>query len=61
VIQLRQQQEMVEKERKKDDDYTNIRVHKKTHAELDAIGKRGESMDDIVKKCLEAYKKQNKS
>jgi len=51
---------MVERERRKDEDYTNIRVHKKTHAELDAIGKRGESMDDIVRKCLEAYKKLNR-
>jgi hypothetical protein len=55
---LRQQQQMVE--RKKDEDFTNIRVHKKTHAELDAIGKRGESMDDIVKKCIEAYKDKKK-
>lgn len=43
--------------RKKDADFTNIRIHIKTHEELDAIGRRGESMDDIVQKCLEAYRK----
>ena len=43
-------------ERKKDEDFTNIRIHKNTHAELNSIGKRGESMDDIVRRCLEAYK-----
>lgn len=44
--------------RKKDADFTNIRIHIKTHEELDAIGKRGESMDDIVQKCLAAYREQ---
>lgn len=46
--------------RKKDTDFTNIRVHIKTHEELDAIGKRGESMDDIVQKCLAAYKQMDR-
>jgi hypothetical protein len=33
-----------------------IAVKADTHGELNAIGVKGETMDDIIKKCLKAYK-----
>ena len=34
----------------------NISISDETHAELNRLGKRGESFDDIIKKCIKAYK-----
>jgi hypothetical protein len=42
--------------RKKDEGYTNIRIRTETREELRAIGTYSENMDDIVRKCLVAYK-----
>ena len=42
--------------RKKDEGFTNIRIRGETREELRAIGKYGENMDDIVRKCLAAYR-----
>jgi metal-responsive CopG/Arc/MetJ family transcriptional regulator len=41
-----------------DSNRITITISRKTHDELDGIGKRGESFDDIIKKCIAAYKKQ---
>jgi predicted CopG family antitoxin len=38
----------------------NISISSETHAELNKIGVRGESFDDIIRKCIEAYKKVHK-
>lgn len=38
-----------------------IRVSEETHKELMKIGVYGEAMDDIVRKCVEAYKREVKS
>ena len=35
-----------------------IRVSEETHKELIKIGVYGEAMDDIVRKCVEAYKRE---
>jgi hypothetical protein len=35
-----------------------ITISRKTHEELDGIGLRGETFDDIIQKCIQAYKKQ---
>jgi hypothetical protein len=37
-----------------------VKLKDETHAELDKIGLRGESFDEIIKKCIDAYKKLNK-
>ncbi|CAN5376264.1 hypothetical protein BH18THE2_BH18THE2_25000 [soil metagenome] len=34
----------------------NISISDETHAELNKLGVRGESFDDIIRKCIEAYK-----
>jgi hypothetical protein len=39
----------------------NISIDEKTHHELAKLGVYGETMDDIIKKCIEAYKKVNKT
>jgi hypothetical protein len=44
------------KVRKKDEGYTNIRIRTETREELRAIGTYSENMDDIVRKCLVAFK-----
>ena len=38
-----------------------LKVKDETYAELIDIGKYSETMDDIVRKCLEAYKREMKS
>lgn len=42
--------------KKKDQGFTNIRIREGTREELRAIGSYGENMDEIVRKCLAAYK-----
>ena len=42
--------------RKRDEGYTNIRIRTETREELRAIGTYSENMDDIVRKCLVAFK-----
>lgn len=42
--------------RRKDEGYTNIRIRTETREELRSIGTYSENMDDIVRKCLVAYK-----
>ncbi len=37
-----------------------IRVSDETHKELTKVGKYGDSMDDIIKKLLQTYHKQQK-
>ena len=37
-----------------------LRVSDQTHKELVKLGSYNESMDDIIKKLLESYKKYNK-
>ena len=44
------------KTKKKDEGFTNIRIREETREELRAIGRYSENMDDIVRKCLAAYK-----
>lgn len=34
---------------------TNIRVNVKTRDRLASIGKYGDSMDDIINRCIDAY------
>lgn len=34
----------------------NISISDETHAELNKLGVRGESFDDIIKKCIKAFK-----
>ena len=38
----------------------NISISDETHAELNRLGKRGESFDDIIKKCIKVYKDSSK-
>jgi len=40
-----------------EDEITTIRIRKTTHARLVEIGEYGNSMDDIIIKLLETYKK----
>jgi len=40
----------------KREDRATISVHVKTKAEIDAIGKRGETFDDIIKRLLACYR-----
>jgi hypothetical protein len=37
-----------------------VKLKDDTHQELVKIGKYGETMDDIVKKCVKAYKQVHK-
>jgi HNH endonuclease len=37
----------------------SISLKIETHAELTKLGVYGETIDDIIKKCIEAYKKEN--
>lgn len=38
----------------------NINISEETHAELNRLGMRGESFDDIIRKCVKSYKKEHK-
>lgn len=38
-----------------------IKVKDETHKELSKLGNYGDTMDDIINKCIQAYKKLNKS
>ncbi|MGZ7111653.1 MAG: hypothetical protein ACXVI7_10355 [Halobacteriota archaeon] len=40
----------------KREDRATISVHVHTKAEIDAIGKRGETFDDIIKRLLVCYR-----
>ncbi|MGA3199022.1 MAG: hypothetical protein ABSD89_06395 [Halobacteriota archaeon] len=40
----------------KREDRATISVHFKTKAEMDAIGKRGETFDDIIKRLLACFR-----
>ena len=33
----------------------NINISEETHARLNRLGLRGESFDDIIRKCIDAY------
>ena len=35
-----------------------ISISAKTHRELDSIGLRGDTFDDIIQKCIQAYKRE---
>lgn len=37
-----------------------VSISEETHAELTKLGVYGETIDDIIRKCIEAYKKLNK-
>ena len=37
-----------------------VSISEETHSELTKIGVYGETIDDIIKKCIDAYKKVNK-
>ena len=37
-----------------------IKVKDETHKELSKLGSYGDTMDDIISKCIQAYKKANK-
>lgn len=37
-----------------------VSISDETHKELVKLGVYGETIDDIIKKCIEAYKKLNK-
>jgi hypothetical protein len=37
-----------------------IKVKDETHKELAKLGSYGDTMDDIINKCIHAYKKLNK-
>jgi hypothetical protein len=37
-----------------------VSISDDTHKELVKLGVYGETIDDIIRKCIEAYKKQNK-
>jgi predicted CopG family antitoxin len=37
-----------------------VSISEETHYELTKLGVYGETLDDIIRKCIEAYKKQNK-
>ena len=38
-----------------------VSISEETHSELTKIGVYGETIDDIIKKCVEAYKRENKT
>jgi predicted outer membrane protein len=52
---------MVRTEGEADDEDKNvggrvtISISRKTHDELDGLGKRGETFDQIIQKCMQAY------
>lgn len=37
-----------------------VKLKDDTHAELAKIGRYGETMDDIIKKCIKSYKQLHK-
>ena len=37
-----------------------VSISEETHSELTKIGVYGETIDDIIKKCVEAYKRERK-
>jgi predicted CopG family antitoxin len=37
-----------------------VSISEETHTELTKLGVYGETIDDIIRKCIEAYKKANK-
>ena len=37
-----------------------VKLKDETYEELKAMGKYGETMDDIIYRCVQAYKKANK-
>ena len=37
-----------------------VSISDETHKELVKLGVYGETIDDIIRKCIDAYKKQNK-
>jgi len=37
-----------------------LKVKDETHKELSKLGKYGDTMDDIINRCIQAYKKLNK-
>ena len=37
-----------------------VSISKETHSELTKLGLYGDTMDNIIKKCIAAYKKENK-
>jgi predicted CopG family antitoxin len=37
-----------------------IKVQDNTYRELKDLGKKGDTYDDIIQKCIQAYKKANK-
>jgi predicted CopG family antitoxin len=37
-----------------------IKVKDETYEELTSLGKKNETYDDIIQKCIQAYKKVNK-
>jgi hypothetical protein len=39
----------------------SLKVTEDTHNELKKLGVYGENMDDIIAKCIDAYKKMNKN
>ena len=41
-------------------DMKTIRVSDQTHKELTKLGNYGDSMDDIIKRIVEVYKKEKK-
>lgn len=43
------------------DKYTSIRVEKEIRDKLDALGKRRESYNEIIKRLIDSYEKHNKS
>jgi hypothetical protein len=38
-----------------------VKLKDDTHAELARIGRYGETMDDIIKRCIKAYKLMHKT
>ena len=40
-----------------EEDFTTIRIAKETHKKLVAVGEYGDSMDDIINRLIETYKK----
>jgi hypothetical protein len=37
-----------------------VKLKDDTHAELVKLGKYGETMDDIIKRCIKAYREKHK-
>ena len=38
-----------------------VSISDETHKDLVKLGVYGETIDDIIKKCIEAYKRENKA